>query len=561
VAPLRTLAYNRRLERFHVRPTDPIASGLFLAGVPLDRVHLRPRFWPWREKNAPAAERVTVIEGRPASPTRAKFHVLSPYPPWPLSHGGAVRIYYLLREAALEFDIHLYVFDDGSPLDPGPLTGFCRRITAVRTPPYREPRWASLAPPEVCERRSAAMRRALEGARPLQVEYTQLGEYEGDILVEHDVSADLHAQVHARRRSLGSWWDLYRWRRFERRAVRKSLPVVMSEKDAKLLGAPCRVIPNGVDLERFRPSPEAPGRRLLFVGSVRHFPNATALTWFWELVWPLLRDCRLTVIAGPDAREHWQAFTGQPDLPSGPGLHLHGFIADVKPFYDEANLAIVPTQVSAGTNLKVLEAMATRRAVVSTSSGCAGLGLRDGESVVVADTPKEFAAAIERLLADDEDRSRIAANARRLAEERYSWSALGRLQRELWRQYARPALLIESGPSPEPEFARYPAFIASLEGRVLGHLTWRQTAGDERELLWLYTEPAWRRHGIAVRLLEHAVSMGPAAWLLEVRPSNPGAIRLYARLGFFEYARRRDYYSEPPEDAILMRREQVPSAP
>ncbi len=84
-----------------------------------------------------------------------------------------------------------------------------------------------------------------------------------------------------------------------------------------------------------------------------------------------------------------------------------GFVADVRPLYVEANLVIVPTTVSAGTNVKVLEAMAMQRAVVSTPSGCAGLGLLHGHSVWNAETPEAFAAGVATLIADPERREQM----------------------------------------------------------------------------------------------------------------------------------------------------------
>ena len=150
-------------------------------------------------------------------------------------------------------------------------------------------------------------RSASFGFELLQVEYTQLAEYGGDVLVEHDVTFDLFAQVWRRERTLAVWWDWFRWRRFETRAVRRyRRVVVMSGKDAKLLGpaVPAVAIENGVDLERFRPEPERPGERLLFIGSFRHFPNVAAYRFFTEQVWSLLRDkfpeMTLTVVCGPD---------------------------------------------------------------------------------------------------------------------------------------------------------------------------------------------------------------------------------------------------------------------
>ena len=107
--------------------------------------------------------------------------------------------------------------------------------------------------------------------------------------MEHDVTFDLFTQIARRERTLSAAWDAFRWRRFETRALRRfPQVVVMSEKDAEMVGVPSTVIPNGVDLDRFRPAPEAPGEHLLFIGSFRHFPNIAAYRFFAEEVWPLL---------------------------------------------------------------------------------------------------------------------------------------------------------------------------------------------------------------------------------------------------------------------------------
>jgi glycosyltransferase involved in cell wall biosynthesis len=446
LAPRKILAYNSRLERHHLRPN--LASFLFWRGVPLDRIYLRPWWWPWPKREhtvIPTGYR--LIEGRACSPDRKRVAVLSPYFPFPLSHGGAVRIYHLLREIAREFDVELFAFSDSdAPPECAPVLEFCARVVLVEKPRYREPRWSTLAPPEVHEFDSPAMRDAIEqerrafGSQLLQVEYTHLASYGGDILVEHDVTFDLFGQIARRERTLSARWDFFRWRRYEAAAVRRYRRLaVMSPKDAELLGAnlPSTVIENGVDLERFQPEPEQPGQRLLFIGSFRHFPNVSAYRFFTEKVWPLLRDkfpqMTLTVVCGPDYLSYWRAFTNSPEPPPDPPIQLLGFVSDVRPLYIDTNLVLVPTTVSAGTNVKVLEAMAMERAVVSTESGCAGLGLVHGHSVWVGDTPEAFAAAIATLIADPERRAQMARAARDHALRSFDWRAIGEKQRQLLR--------------------------------------------------------------------------------------------------------------------------------
>jgi hypothetical protein len=89
--------------------------------------------------------------------------VLSPYFPFPLAHGGAVRIYHLLREMAKQFDVELFAFTDAS-VELAPVLEWCARVVLVEKPRYREPRWSTLLPPEVHEFRSAAMKQAIRRA-------------------------------------------------------------------------------------------------------------------------------------------------------------------------------------------------------------------------------------------------------------------------------------------------------------------------------------------------------------------------------------------------------------
>jgi len=586
LAPGKILAFNKGLERHHLRLSTWIASWLFLRGVPLDRIFLRP-WWlcPWKRDRSSVPEASQILEGRPVSPHRPRVAVLSPYFPYPLSHGGAVRIFHLLREAARRFDIFLFAFTEtGQPVEPAPVLEFCAKVILVPKPRYREPRWSSLAPPEVHEYRSPVMRRLLatvqreHAIQLLQVEYTQLASTGGDILVEHDVTFDLYRQIHARRRTFASWWDFARWRRYEHAALRRYRRVVaMSGKDAAMLASPHVIaIPNGVDLERFRPAPEPESQRLLFIGSFRHFPNVIAHRFFTEEVWPLVRDefprMALTVVAGPDPLTFWRAATGLAAPAPDPRIRLLEFVRDVRPLYEEANLVLVPTLVSAGTNVKVLEAMAMERAVISTSSGCAGLGLDHGVSVWVADDPEAFAGGIRRLIRDDALRGKIARAARRHAEENFDWKRLGTAQRKLWAGLLAPLVAVRpasasdlteiaaiQAASPEasawePESYLNDGCLVGLErGRIAGFVAFRETGEAECEILNLAVAPASRRRGVASALVGQVLALFPGPVFLEVRQSNQTARKLYEALGFRQVGIRPKYYHSPPEDGIVMR--------
>ncbi len=588
LTPRKLLAYNARLERHHLRLESWIASGLFLRGVPLDRIHLRPKWlWPFKHDRSVASSKLQVFEGRPTDAARPKVAVVSPYFPYPLSHGGAVRIYNLLREAARDFDIYLLAFAEHDRMeDIAPVLEFCAKVALFNMPRYREPRWSTLLPPEVCEFRSTLVERTLEDWKRehsidiVQVEYTPLAPYGGHVLVEHDVTFDLYQQVREKQRTLSSRWDYRRWRRFETRAVKRFPRVVfMSDKDAAQLPHPgAAVIANGVDIERFTPQPEPASPRLLFIGSFRHFPNIVAYRFLVEQVWPLLKNrfpsLGMSIVAGPDYQRHWREHTGTFDAPQDARITLAGFVRDVRPFYADATLVAVPTLVSAGTNVKVLEAMAMERAVVSTPSGCAGIALVHGESVWIGATAEEFAAGIARLLDDAPLRRRIASNALRIARECYDWRALGAAQRRLWKETLssrlalRPATVAdleviarlqdrarEASHWEPARYLDYDATVAVDGGAMVGFLAARRTANDETEILNLAVAPEFRRRGVATRLLLECFQRLPGTFFLEVRASNSAAQTLYAGLGFAPAGKRPRYYDNPVEDAVVMRRE------
>ncbi len=580
-APHKILAFNQRLERHHLSIGSAISSWLFVHGVPLDRIFLRPNWLvPWKRDRSKFPGDAVIHDGRPLDSGRPRIAVVSPYFPYPLSHGGAVRIFHMLREAARDFDVFLFSF--AGALDPAelpPVLALCAKVVVVPNNRYREPRWSTLEPPEVPEFRSPTMQRLLAEVRReyniqvVQVEYTHMASYGGDVLVEHDVTFDLYRQIHERERTFSSWWNYRRWLWYEQRVVAGfQRVVVMSEKDKSLLPrADVHSIPNGVDLDRFRPQPEPDSARLLFVGSFRHFPNVVAYRFFTEEVWNKLRaevpNIMLTAVAGPEPELYWNS----PEPPyMDDAIELHGFVRDVQPLYVDSNVVIVPTKVSAGTNLKVLEAMAMERVVVSTTSGCAGLGLEHGKSVWIADTAEEFAGAIRHLLGNPDLRHRIAGAAREIAETHFDWKALGRLQYELWmgllpggvvrlrRGCAEDLPQIQKMQASTREAAQwepgnylsYDFHVAELHGLVAGFLVSRRVDEDEVEVLNLAVDPECRRRGIATRLLHHIDSRHV---FLEVRESNEVAQTLYRKLGFCEIGRREKYYDNPVESAIVMR--------
>jgi GT2 family glycosyltransferase/glycosyltransferase involved in cell wall biosynthesis len=383
----------------------------------------------------------------PGRALRAKPVVLvaSPYVPFPLSHGAAVRIFNLMRRAAADYDQVLVTFSETLAPPAPELLEFCAEVVVVRRRgSHSLP--ATTDPETVEEFRSPAFRAALHMAvrkwRPAiaQLEFTQMAQYAEDcapaktVLVEHDITFDLYRQLAA----LGGDWEtrrqLARWERYETDAWRRVDRVVtMSAKDRAVVsgGAPAVTLPNGVDLERFRPAATAPRpRRLLFIGSFAHGPNLMAMRRFVREVWPLLEDCSLHIIAG--ARRQEFIAPGEFEMP---GVELEGFVSDVRPAYACAELVIAPLAASAGTNIKVLEAMAMGKAVVATAAGINGLDVAG--AVALAEGPAAFAAAIESLLKDPDARRALEIRARERVERGFGWDAIARRQKRMYGELAQ----------------------------------------------------------------------------------------------------------------------------
>jgi glycosyltransferase involved in cell wall biosynthesis len=230
--------------------------------------------------------------------------------------------------------------------------------------------------------------------------------------------------------------DYRRWLDFERIALQCSNQVwTMSGEERSVAldhGATrhrTKVIPNGVDLRRFTPAPMSAGAPVvLFVGSFRHLPNLLAFEALRSSIMPAVRrecpDAVLHVIAGPQ-HERAADLAGKADLlKPHPGIVIEGFVEDVRPAYCSATVVAVPLPVSAGTNIKLLEAMACGRAIVSTSSGCRGLDLTSGVELVIAELGPVFSCALVNLLRDEDLRTRLALAARATAEQRFGWDSI-----------------------------------------------------------------------------------------------------------------------------------------
>jgi glycosyltransferase involved in cell wall biosynthesis len=207
---------------------------------------------------------------------------------------------------------------------------------------------------------------------------------------------------------------------------RVALNIAVSESDRTSLrsiapGSRIAVVPNGVDTDEFRPVNGA-DVGLVYVGGMNWFPNRDALEFFCGDILPHLTRGRRRVPVtwvGAASEQEQRLYRDRH------GVGLTGYVDDVRPFVGDAACHIVPLRVGGGTRLKILNAWAMGKAVVSTSIGCEGLAATDGENILVRDEPRAFADAVLAVIEDPLLRRRLGQAGRETAERVYSWERIG----------------------------------------------------------------------------------------------------------------------------------------
>jgi polysaccharide biosynthesis protein PslH len=207
------------------------------------------------------------------------------------------------------------------------------------------------------------------------------------------------------------------------------LNIMMSSNDAAALeaiapAARTAVVPNGVNTQYFVPAADREAPALIYGGGMNMFANRDAVLYFLDEMWPAIRESHPEIrffAVGQDPPRELLARAEQDRR-----IVVTGYVADIREFIAQAAVYVVPLRVGGGTRLKVLDAMAMGKAMVSTSLGCEGIGVKDGEHLLVADTPATFAEATIALLADAPRRLALGRAARDLVERQYSWPVIGR---------------------------------------------------------------------------------------------------------------------------------------
>lgn len=188
---------------------------------------------------------------------------------------------------------------------------------------------------------------------------------------------------------------------------------------ARAPGAQIATVPNGVDTDYFSPAlgTRSP-RTIVFTGLMNYPPNVDAAVWFCDAILPLIArrhpDIRFVIVGDKPTPEVL-------GLARRPHVNVTGRVPDVRPYFADCAAVVVPLRSGAGTRLKILEAMAMQRAVVSTGQGAEGLEVTHGVNILVGDTPETIASHLCRVVENPEIREQLASAGRQLVHTRYDW--------------------------------------------------------------------------------------------------------------------------------------------
>jgi glycosyltransferase involved in cell wall biosynthesis len=251
------------------------------------------------------------------------------------------------------------------------------------------------------------------------------------VLDEHNVEFEvLERTARVESSTLRRFFNSIEAAKFKREEIaawrRADLCLFPSEREVELVrivspDTAALAVANGVDLEYFRPQQgEIEPGNIVFTGTMDYRPNTDAVHHLVRDILPAVHRLRpeavLTVVGGGVPRSIERL--------AGPRVIVTGRVPDVRPFVARAAVMVAPLRIGGGTRLKVLEALAMGKAMVSTTLGCEGIAVKPGEHLAIADDPQDFAREVVRLLDDRKAATAMGARGRALAEQLYGWPVL-----------------------------------------------------------------------------------------------------------------------------------------
>ena len=372
---------------------------------------------------------------------------LSAWFPFPLNNGSKLRIYNLLSGLSQKHDVTLISFcDDDEPSFPDELKRICVNIYPI---PSRENKpksidglagFLSVKPRFLANRYDHSVYELIskvikegkidmiiasewvmadycskEWQIPMIFEDVELGVFKGKITNSPTI---FHKYRHR-----FTWFKMKQY--ISRKIPEFSACTVVSTQEFLLFQEVIseyknvEIIPNGVDLKKYLGiSVDPKPKTLIFTGSFTYGVNYGAMLWFLTEIFPIIKSKE------PDVSVIITGDHADLPLPDYSEITLTGMVDDVRPLIGSSWVSLAPILSGGGTRLKILEAMALRTPVVSTSKGAEGLTVENKKDILIADQPREFAEAVICLMRDQDLRRRIVNNAFELIQNKYQWQVI-----------------------------------------------------------------------------------------------------------------------------------------
>jgi glycosyltransferase involved in cell wall biosynthesis len=397
-----------------------------------------------------------------------KVLVLDEEMPYPPNAGKRIRTWNLLSRLALKHSVHLLCYgrEEDSASAVLRTAGIGLHLVEPSCEPQRGVFYArlfanlfSLYPFSVAKHYSARFRRAFDDLLKscdwdlVQCEWTPYARFLSSAgrAVTLVATHNIESQIWRRRAEHGGsimqrvFFALQakKMRRFERRALLRATAVTaVTSADAQTMRdwgvQNVTLIPNGVDPEFYisAKNPEN-DNEIVSVASLDWFPNIDAVEYFAHEILPLIKESQPRAVFRIVGRQPTELLRAT--LSTISGVDFIGEVQDVRPYLESASVVVVPLRIGGGSRLKILEALAAGKAVVSTSIGAEGLEVDSGQHLLIADSPGEFARHVTNLLISKEARRELGENGRKLVTERYGWDGIARRLERVWLSIPRPS--------------------------------------------------------------------------------------------------------------------------
>ncbi|MFI5253713.1 MAG: glycosyltransferase [Bacteroidota bacterium] len=393
-----------------------------------------------------------------------KILYLMPRSPEPATYGAQLRVHYLLQRLAYHNEVTVACFGDAGDAE--------KISSAIKIPPERV--YVLPKPWGARHRRLGQLYAHVSNMSFLQLascsvkmqqtidqilakdnfdivfeEFAMMGWYSLKtnalkVLDAHNVENDNFRRIAQHAGLFKKWHYNHEYKHLfeeERRAYRKQdLLFVTSTRDKEIIDefaseVPKVVLPNGVDTSYFVPKDVQPEpNSLVFTGLMKYVPNYDGVLYFLDEIFPMILkeipDVKFYIVGSqPPETLHRRA---------SENIIVTGFVDDVRPYVWRSKAFVVPLRMGGGTRLKVVEAMAMKKPVISTSIGCEGIEVQSGKNILIADKPAKFAQNVIDVLRDKTHHREIAENGHKLAISHYDWSIIGEtMETELERFYKR----------------------------------------------------------------------------------------------------------------------------